>query len=81
MKITICDGIPDLLAVQCVAAVVQQGKISKDRNGKEYYCWATKIPTYKCTIIVETIPNRKGDCFRVRIDPESLKDRVSKQNP
>lgn len=78
MKINICDGIPDLLALQCVAAVVQQGKISKDSKGKEHYCWVTKVPTYKCTIVVETIPHRKDDCFRVSIDPDSIKDRMSK---
>lgn len=73
MKITIYDGIPDLLALNCVSAVVQQGKISQDSKGNKHYCWVTKVPTYKCTILVQAVPYRKDDCFKVSIDPDWIR--------
>ena len=41
MKIRIDDGINDELALQLILKVVQQGRISKGRNNKECYCFAT----------------------------------------
>lgn len=68
MKIRIDDGINDELALQLILKVVQQGRISKGRNNKECYCFATVFnvpedPNYE--YIVYSNGNTKDDCFLV----------------
>ena len=68
MKIRIDDDIDDELALQLVLKVVQQGRISRGRNNKACYCFATVLripedPDYE--YIVYSNGNTKDDCFLV----------------
>ena len=63
MTIKIEDNIPDLLAVNLVSKVIEQGKISG--NG-EYYCCLTLFETNdQGEIAVLTQQYRKSPCFKV----------------
>lgn len=65
MKIDIRDNIPDELALRLVLKVVQQGKVSKGENNKDYYCWITVFEVDGIEYIVHTRQYRKQDCFIV----------------
>ena len=54
MTIKIEDNIPEQVALRCVLSVVNQGKISKDMKGNNYYCWATTFETSVGEIAVYT---------------------------
>lgn len=65
MKIEIRDNISPLTALELVKRVILEGRVSKDYNGKMYYCWATTFSVSGETYIVYTRDNRKDDCFVV----------------
>lgn len=68
IEIDIKDDITPVLALECVKLVVKRGKISN--NGKNY-CYATMLNSSVGDILVQTIPNRKNDCFVVRKHTET----------
>lgn len=65
IHIDVWDNINPEMALDLVARVVANGKISKGENGKMYYCWATLFDTPDGEIIVSTRQYRKTDCFVV----------------
>lgn len=64
MKIDIRDNIPDDIAIELVASVIRQGRISQ-QGGRKYYCWVTQISYMDEEYVVYTRDNRKTDCFVV----------------
>lgn len=40
ITITIHDDIPDDVALRLVSQAIQQGRISHNSKGEEFYCWA-----------------------------------------
>lgn len=65
INIDIRDNIKSDLALNLVARVIADGKISKGENGKMYYCWLTVFDTPDGEIAVSTRQYRKNDCFVV----------------
>ena len=65
MKIDIRDNIPDDIAIELVGIVIRQGRISKHKGNKMYYCWATQITYRDEDYTVYVRDNRKSDCFVV----------------
>ena len=68
MRIRTENNISDELALQLVLKVVQQGRISRVRNSKACYCFATVLsvledPGYE--YIVQSNGYTKEDCFLV----------------
>ena len=68
MRIRTENNISDELALQLVLKVVQQGRISRGRNNKACYCFATVLsvpedPGYE--YIVWSNGQTKEDCFLV----------------
>lgn len=52
IHIDVWDNINPEMALDLVARVVANGKISKGENGKMYYCWATLFDTPDGEIMV-----------------------------
>lgn len=65
INIDIRDNIKPDLALNLVARVIANGKISKGENGKMYYCWLTVFDTPDGEIAISTRQYRKNDCFVV----------------
>ena len=63
--IDIRHNIKPELALDLVARVINEGKISKGEGGKMYYCWLTVFDTPDGEIAVSTRQYRKNDCFIV----------------
>ena len=69
IHITIEDGINPVVALERVAEVVRDGRVSK--NGT-MYCYATQ---FSDDIMVATAEYRKSDCFRVYKSKYLLNDK------
>lgn len=66
MIITKADDISDSLALDLVAQVVMDGKISHDSKGNEFYCWCSHFTTPEGNFAVYTRRNLNQPSFDVR---------------
>ena len=63
MTINIKDGIPANIALTAVLSVVNAA--TSDEDGNIIYPPLSAVPVFRTTIMVETVPNRKSECFKV----------------
>lgn len=70
MIITKDDNISDLLALALVAQVVENGKVSTDSKGNQFYCWATEFTSQDDSYVVYTRRNLKQPSFIVKHIPK-----------
>ena len=66
IQINIKDDTSPTLALECVKKVIKEGRIS---NLGKNYCLGTSFTTNEGIVWVDTVPNRKSDCFLIYKDP------------